>query len=324
MLQATLQQKAIDSIAHIASIFCNKVGIPLEPIRHKLKHFSKKHSTAALFTLNASMVESVKHRDAQALANIFHEFIKKDEQEFIRDHLVIEDIHHSWWSRSIALESLHEINSLYGEGFAECTSILEAKFLEHHAILKEALSFLMNIPTLFFEEVNAYVSHIILFDGKGITGASSTKAFGAIFIRIPPEDSPYQQSQNFAESLLNLPPFIYYLEQIVHETSHLHLDALMEINPCLKNAPELKYNSPIRNDLRPMRGVFHATYILGRLFLLYLHLSKSFSGEQGDICVFRLNAIYEKLQNGINTVTQHALLTEAGKKLLFDLQRLKV
>jgi HEXXH motif-containing protein len=64
------------------------------------------------------------------------------------------------------------------------------------------------------------------------------------------------------------------LARLVHEATHQMLFGLSRRQPLTENDPAARYPSPLRSDPRPMDGVYHATYVSGRLAVLYERLSR--------------------------------------------------
>lgn len=79
-------------------------------------------------------------------------------------------------------------------------------------------------------------------------GATSFHAWGALFLNA----AKYETSIAVAEAL-------------AHESAHAHLYGLSLGNPLVENPNEERYQSPLRNDPRPMDGIFHAVFVSARM-----------------------------------------------------------
>lgn len=55
-----------------------------------------------------------------------------------------------------------------------------------------------------------------------------------------------------------------YLKTLVHESAHTLLFAMAREEPLVLNDPGDRYGSPLREDLRPMDGIFHAAFVSAR------------------------------------------------------------
>ncbi len=58
---------------------------------------------------------------------------------------------------------------------------------------------------------------------------------------------------------------MYFLDHITHETSHLVLHTLMNVDPLITNGHAQRFDAPIRPDPRPLYGIYHATFVLSRI-----------------------------------------------------------
>jgi hypothetical protein len=151
----------------------------------------------------------------------------------------------------------------------------------------------------FFWEYETYISSLKLFSGRVIGGVTSPRFFGNIFLRLPYPDED---------------PLLYYVEQLVHETSHLHLYVLMGEDPLILNEASERYPSPIRTDLRPMSGLFHAAFVLSRILRVFRKWEEN---EKAD-------GVIEKTAkhfcDACHTIRQHAKLSDQGALIFESLQ----
>lgn len=58
--------------------------------------------------------------------------------------------------------------------------------------------------------------------------------------------------------------WVHYFKTIVHEAGHSLLFAFARSEPLVQNHPDETYSSPVRPDLRPMDGIFHAAFVSAR------------------------------------------------------------
>src|SRR5690606_17433047 len=106
-------------------------------------------------------------------------------------------------------------------------------------------------------EVEIIVRDIVLAkpDGSNLIdygGASSFGLWGAITINVETHCDWTQ-----------------FYRQIVHETGHNLLFAIARGEPLVKADPSLRRPSPLRDDLRPLDGIFHAAYVSAREALAF-------------------------------------------------------
>jgi HEXXH motif-containing protein len=101
-------------------------------------------------------------------------------------------------------------------------------------------------------EVEALITDIVLATSDGsqhfvFFGASSFALWGAMTVNVSAHDH-----------------WIGYLQTVVHEAAHNLLFALAREAPLVLNDPNVRYQSPLREDARPMDGIFHAAFVSAR------------------------------------------------------------
>ena len=60
------------------------------------------------------------------------------------------------------------------------------------------------------------------------------------------------------------PDWWQYIPRLIHEYSHNLLFGIARNEPLVFNDPEERYESPLRQDLRPMDGIYHALFVSAR------------------------------------------------------------
>jgi HEXXH motif-containing protein len=163
---------------------------------------------------------------------------------------------------------------------------------------RAALACLADADPELFGETSELVSDIVLAD-DGPQGMTTLRCFGQIQIRRPPD-------QGSSEAVT------YLTENIAHETSHLALFAMMNVDPMLHNAHVGTYTSPLRSDPRPLYGIFHATFVLARLTRLYGLLARQ--GSAGAPA--QRDEQRRRFRDGYQTLIRHADFTDAGRRVL--------
>ena len=143
------------------------------------------------------------------------------------------------------------------------------------------------------------VALIKLFQGDGMEGLSSPKAFGAIWLKAPEPERA----------------LAWFLEHLVHECSHLHLNNLMAFDPVLTNPMEI-HQAPIRPDPRPMFQVLHGTFVLARNCRVHGRLQDRFP-ELG--LSTQLEKFREQYGRGLQVTREFMQSTAMGSLLLQSL-----
>jgi HEXXH motif-containing protein len=161
-----------------------------------------------------------------------------------------------------------------------------------------ALARLADVDPEISGEVGELVSEIVLAD-SGPQGMTTLRCFGCAQIRRPPE----------AGSAMAVG---YLMESITHETSHLKMFAMMNVDPMLHNPHDGRYTSPLRSDPRPLYGIFQATFVLARLTRLYGRLALLGAADAPAQRAEQRG----RFQDGYQTLQRHAEFTAAGRRVM--------
>lgn len=157
---------------------------------------------------------------------------------------------------------------------------------------------LMETEKEMMREYEVYVSSLKFFSGRVLEGVTSPLFFGNIYLRLA---YPHENAT------------LFYLEHLIHELSHLHLFAMMGLDPLILNPEEELFTSPIRSDKRPMSGIFHAAFVLARIARAFGKL------PQTEEVVAIYNKTKCSLEDALNTISAKASLTPAGRSVFESL-----
>ena len=110
------------------------------------------------------------------------------------------------------------------------------------------------------------------------------------------------------------------IESLAHETAHALLFGLTLGEDLTTNDPAERFSSPLRADPRPIEGIVHATFVLGRMIFALGGLGRA----PGVQATERLR-IAEKIDRnvalyraGLGVVEAHARFTPAGAEILHN------
>lgn len=317
-LSIIYKKKACKSIEHIATKVSGIVKKDQTPVINKLNDLEIFPVSTLFYVFNAGLVNALLHqKDVELVLRNLKQFSETPTEKFIGREVEIYNLNKYSWSREFAIETVKEAEEINGVGYAYMRPLTLDQLVINKRIIKHALALIKkSFGDTYYSEISHLVSDIIIFDGKGITGGSSSRVMGAIFIRIPAHIK--NESVDDYTALLHLTPLVYYLEQIIHEVAHLCLDQLMAFDPLVLNKQDEKYDSPIRRDKRPMRGVFHATFVLARLVIFFNELNE-LQGEDEVSKVGRIRSLKGLLKVGVDTIKKYASLTPLGNQILTEI-----
>ena len=175
------------------------------------------------------------------------------------------------------------------------TSVLKALDLMKLAVPKMADEFLSIVNQVVLaaasKEPNA----------RRFDGASSYMLWGALILSVDDKKSDLEM-----------------METLAHESCHSFLFGLTIDEPLTLNDEETLYSSPLREDKRPMDGIYHATFVSARMHYVIDEASKSsiLSKEQMLECVKLKAASSKAFFDGYSTVAKEGDLSSTGKQVI--------
>lgn len=114
------------------------------------------------------------------------------------------------------------------------------------------------------------------------------------------------------------PDRIAVAEVLAHESAHSLLFGFCTDEPLTHNDEEARYASPLREDLRPMDGIYHATYVSARMHWAMSQLAGSDLLSDAERAR-ALKCAEDDRRNflaGHGVVVEHGDLTETGARLM--------
>jgi hypothetical protein len=246
----------------------------------------------------ATLMEAISKGDGYGVYDTVQAWCADPPAAWYAEGCVTESIAlHAWES-----QLLDEVRATRVEGVPppHFFPLLETDLVPLHAAAMKALALIAEVDADMHAEIVSHVSLIKLFTGRGIEGLSSPKAFGAIWLRMP------EAGQEIS----------WFLEHLVHECSHLHLNALLALDPILTNPNDI-HKAPIRPDPRPLFQVLHGTFVLARNRRVHRRLVERHP-ELGLEPVLR--RFEEQFESGLAVVTESMKPTARGRRLLDTLQ----
>jgi len=243
---------------------------------------------------SAALMEAMGKGDGDAVYDTLQAWSVDPPESWATQQILTESIAHHAWEQ----ELLAEVRGTRVKNVKPLSlyPLLETDLKPLHAAAMQALALIGSVDAEMHAEITAHVSLIKLFNGGGVEGFSSPKAFGAIWLRLP------EPGKEIA----------WFLEHLVHECSHLHLNALLALDPLLINPQEI-HQAPIRPDPRPLFQVLHGTFVLWRNCRVHRRLVEQFPelGLQDVLAEFE-----EQLARGQEVIASRMRTTDRGRLLL--------
>ncbi|WP_280399600.1 aKG-HExxH-type peptide beta-hydroxylase [Nocardia carnea] len=190
---------------------------------------------------------------------------------------------------------------LAGDRLGEMLPLPATEYDEHAATVVRALHLIHHADSAMSGEIHELVAGIRLFEGGGLRAVSSPRSFGLMHLSPPVGD------RELAD------PTTCFVERIVHEASHIALNAVMTLDPLVLNDAGERYTSPLRPDPRPMSGIYHAAFILSRVVHV---LEKLRPHYDSPVLGATIDLTRTKFTETHRVVLDHGQLSGAGREVL--------
>jgi HEXXH motif-containing protein len=132
-------------------------------------------------------------------------------------------------------------------------------------------------------------------------GASTFYLWGAMFL-----------------NAASLPDRVRMAQGLTHEGAHSLLFGFTFGAPLVENDAEERYPSPLREDLRPMEGVVHATFVLARMEYCVQQLLRRgrLTEEERSLALVLSQRNQESYCDGAGLIAKHARFTPTGAAVM--------
>lgn len=162
------------------------------------------------------------------------------------------------------------------------------------------------VPDL-YAEITEIITEILLAsapktkDAPKFDGASSYQLWGAVALNADNHKSDIEM-----------------LETLAHECAHCLLFGLTVDEPLVRNDDNERYQSPLRDDPRPMDGIYHATFVAARMHYAMQEVLKSsiLTDEQREECKTRLAASRKAFGDGYAVLSEFAEYSDTGREIM--------
>ena len=171
----------------------------------------------------------------------------------------------------------------------------------------EAFSILEQTDAAFAAEIRALIVLVIgsapLSPALSFGGVTSLTLWGAVTLNTELHRTPSE-----------------ILGGLVHEGAHTLLFGYAVDEPFVRNPDSQRFASPLRSDPRPMDGVFHATFVCARLYLLYRRLlerrPEGLRGLDPREIEKKMAELASRFDDGARLIADKASLTQLGERVL--------
>jgi hypothetical protein len=205
------------------------------------------------------------------------------------------------WERQIFHE---EFVASYGADKLQPSSSTREELDVFKVHVGDTLKFIGEAEPIFLQEIGSLVSTLLLINStSNMEGATSPRFFGAVYLSFP--------KHNLSEH-----PLLFLADSLVHEMSHLYLNTIMAYDPLVLNELNNQFSSPVRAELRPMIGVYHAVFVLSRVIRLFINSERLNLYPDRVFLKSFIKILLSQYETAYQTVSTHGILSELGKQIL--------
>jgi hypothetical protein len=173
--------------------------------------------------------------------------------------------------------------------------------------VNRALGMLRSMAPNTWAEMNEIVTRFVLVgatqgqEGYTFDGASSLEQWGTVLINV-----------GVSKSDLEL------CETLAHESAHCSLFAMSPRTFFVRNPDDDRYVSPLRYDPRPLDGIYHATFVLGRMHYAINEMQQSGLLDEASVAEagHLLERSKDNFDDGYAVLAERADFTEDGRVLM--------
>jgi hypothetical protein len=181
------------------------------------------------------------------------------------------------------------------------------EYTQARAALQQALRKMESVVPDAYAEFNTLITDVMALHSPTMNAATSICALGIIRV------SQLRPGQNWTR----------YLENLVHEAAHHHLNYVWFADPIILNEDSGTYSSPLRREKRPLSGIYHAMFVLARTMHMIRALEKhpGFNPETDMVAsaynnAGNSNSFEQKFEDCWTVLKEHARLTSLGTNLM--------
>lgn len=155
------------------------------------------------------------------------------------------------------------------------------------------------------EQINQFVSEIMLFESNGEYNGASGWAYGTLFIT-------FSSTKNSIDMI----------DVLIHEAGHLVLMAKQSFGKMIENDGDSVY-SPIRNEKRWLNGVIHAIYVYSKVCEALVRLEdleSELTLEERETAIKNYQNSRRIYIESVKNLDEVAIYTETGTYLMKQLR----
>jgi HEXXH motif-containing protein len=210
------------------------------------------------------------------------------------------------------IESIERANATSDSPDYRRRDIVPADAPEHRDLFDRAAGLIERAWPGCLAELAEHIRLIVPISSEALAGWTSVTQLGAIYIRPGGINTGGPSTQ---EPVID-DPVMFTAEAMVHEGGHTRLQVLSTSRPLfLDQAQHQQLRSPLRKDVRPAGGVYHAAFVLARMTVFLCRAAET-TGRRHYLR--RAEETHHDLQQASDDLFAQVALSPAGRELLAE------
>ena len=308
-----VDNKLIESFIYLLQVAEKGIKTSTIEIQERLKGQKNKKLSSLAYLYHTKLKQFINEQSVDGVNKLIKNIA--DGSTFLSHQIQVDSIEANFFSREENKLLIDVFKYGYSTTYNKEPDLraLENDVVLHHVRqAQKAIDTIKLIDPLSFDEIQKCVSEILIYESNFMNSGSSFNTLGLITMN----------------NLIEEQNWTTYLEIIIHEAAHLHLYNIMVYDKLFDNKNEYFF-SPLRQEKRPMIGIFHGMFVLSRIIRTFNLLDEFYlNSEDKPKVVFSYNNSrnntphIQKFESLYNTVINNARLTSWGEKIVADCKRM--
>lgn len=295
-----------DSLIHIADQSASKLDFDfscLLPLIKSIQNGARYPSTT--FYIYSELVLAILSQDDKQAIDFLNQLclqapLPKAHSELCRVMSFSDPVHLPHQQMYLrAMNNDPNVNFYMGEP----TDVLAKEFEKR---IQSGFKLMKRVMPELADEIKVLVSDIVMVIGDEkakvqFDGGSSYFLWGALFLNATSHQND-----------------VLMIEVLAHESAHMLLYACASDEALVENPDNELFSSPLRSDLRPMDGIYHATFVSARMHWAMQQLINSglLNRTELQIALKAREQDYRNFWSGYEVIQEYGKLTKTGTMIL--------
>lgn len=212
------------------------------------------------------------------------------------------------------VESITRVNAQSDSSLYRTRDLAAANAVEHQDLFGQATRLISLAWPGCLAELARHIRLVVPLSSRILAGWTAITQLGAIYIRPGGMAVDGKNADIPAGVAASGDPVMFTAESLVHEAAHTRLHVLsLGQSLFLGRGQHQPLKSPLRKDVRPASGVYHAAFVLARE-IVFLCRAGEVTGDSRYLA--RADQNHRDMKQASDRLIAHAELSPTGRELL--------